>query len=165
MTDFSYVIDTRTGVKRRLMPGETMRDGEVLHMGMEVMHRPATRKLSDAGVVAFFRDGGMGGGKPDAVPAGFFKDAYGRVLPTGVTSGNDRVDGKALGARLAYEADLRDGWKAGDDAPAAPAASLPDAKTAYDAYIADITNAHRLPDPDLSECAPVSFAGKRREPA
>lgn len=108
MTDFSYVIDTRTGVKRRLMPGETMRDGEVLHMGMEGMHRPAALKLSDAAVAIFIRDGAS---KPDAVPAGFFKDAYGRVLPTGVTSGNDRVDGKALGARLAYEQSLRDAWK------------------------------------------------------
>ncbi|MFG1277472.1 hypothetical protein [Xanthobacter autotrophicus] len=161
MTDFSYVIDTRTGVKRRFMPGDAMRDGEVLYMGMEVMHRPATRKLSDAAVATFIRDSATGS-KPDAVPPGFFRDAYGRLLATGTGPERDRAEG----FRIARDAMLADAYKAGDDAPAAPAASLPDAKTAYDAYIADITNAHRRPDPDLSERAPVAFGGgKRRESA
>ncbi|MFG1317691.1 hypothetical protein [Xanthobacter autotrophicus] len=143
------VID-RFGRPKDVPANYILQEGETSYIPMAELHNPArTRCMGDAALATFFRDGGMGGGKADAVPAGFFKDAYGRVLPTGVTSGNDRADGKALGARLAYEADLRDGWKAGDDAPAAPAASLPDAKTAYDAYIADITNAHRLPDPAL----------------
>lgn len=127
---FNYVIDTRTGVKRRLMPGETMRDGEAMYAPMEVMHRPATRKLSDAAVATYIRDSATGS-KPDAVPAGFFKDAYGRLLPTGTGPERDRAEG----LRIATEAMLADAWK-GDDAQ-------PDAGCTRDQYIADISNAWR----------------------
>lgn len=156
MADFSYVIDTRTGVKRRLMPGDAMRDGEVMYMPMEGMHRAATLKLSDAGVAAFFRDGGMGG-KADDVPPGFFRDGYGRLLPTGTTSGNDRSDGKALGSRLTYEQDLRDAWKAGGAEPADTSVNTeptiarhgeqegPEVKKARERYESDMRNAWRKP--------------------
>lgn len=132
MSNLSYVIDTRTGVKRRLMPGDAMRDGEVMYMPMEGMHRAATLKLSDAGVAAFIRDGAT-----DGEPAGFFRDGYGRLLPTGTTSGNDRTDGKALGYRLAYEADLRDAWRHVD--------AEPDAPQSREQYVADLANAWRQP--------------------
>lgn len=126
MTDFSYVIDTRTGVKRRLMPGETMRDGEVLHMGMEGMHRPAALKLSDAAVAIFIRDGAS---KPDAVPAGFYRDGYGRLLATGTGPERDRMEG----VRIATEAMLAKQWRGGD--------AQPDAGGTRDQYIADLADA------------------------
>lgn len=155
------IID-RFGRLKEMPAHYVLQPGESVFSDLGSMHLPAnTRRIGDAALATFIRDGGTA----DEVPAGFFKDAYGQLLPTGITSGDDRGDGKALAARLIYEQNLRDAYKASDDVPAQPAASLPDAKTAYDAYIADITNAHRLSDPDLSECAPVSFAGKRREPA
>ncbi|MFG1377887.1 hypothetical protein [Xanthobacter autotrophicus] len=158
MTDFSYVIDTRTGVKRRLMPGDAMRDGEVLYMGMEGMHRPAILKLSDAGVAAFFRDGGMGGGKlDDTVPAGFFKDAYGRTLASGTGPERDRVEG----FRIARDAVLADAWK-GADAELAdaqvntgsftsqsgePSGEVPEVAAARKKYEADLANAWKQREP------------------
>jgi len=131
MSNLSYVIDTRTGMKRRLMPGDTMRTGEVLYMGAEGMHQPATLKLSDAGVAAFIRDGA--GGKADDVPAGFFKDAYGRVLPTGRSPERDRAEG----VRIATEAMLSDAWRSGD--------AKPDAPQSREQYVADLANAWRQP--------------------
>lgn len=155
MADFDFVIHQRTGVKRRLLPGDTMRDGEVMYMPIEGMHQSATLKLSDASVAAFIRDGA--GGTADDVPAGFFKDAYGRLLPTGTTSGNDRADGKALGYRLAYEADLRDAYKAGDAEPADTSANTapniarhgeqegPAVRKARERYESDMRDAWRRP--------------------
>lgn len=157
MSDFSYVIHQRTGVKRRLMPGDTARDGEVLYTGMEAMHQPAILKLSDTSVAAFFRDGGMGGGKADDVPAGFFRDSYGRLLPTGISSGDDRADGRALGARLTSEAELRDAYKAGDAEPSGVSVNTeptiarhgeqetPEVKKAREKYERDMANAWRKP--------------------
>ncbi|MDQ0505175.1 hypothetical protein [Xanthobacter agilis] len=158
MADFDFVIHQRTGVKRRLMPGDTMRTGEVMYMPMEGMHQSATLKLSDTTVTAFIRNA-AGGGKPDDVPAGFFRDGYGRLLPTGTTCGDDRADGKALGFRLAYEADLRDAYKAGDAEPADRSANTtptiarhgeqegPEAKKARERYENDMRDAWRQSNP------------------
>lgn len=110
MADFNYVINTRTGVKRRLMPGDTVRDGEVIYVPFDQMHQPAVLELSDAAVGAFLQDGTTDA-KADDVPPGFFRDSYGRLLVSGTTSGDDRADGKALAARLLYEQDLQDAWK------------------------------------------------------
>lgn len=134
MSDFSYVIHQRTGVKRRLVPGDTMRDGEVMYMPMEAMHQPAILKLSDASVAAFFRDGGMGGGKPDdTVPVGFYRDSYGRLLPCGRSPERGRVEG----VRIATEAMLADAWRGGDDKPDAP--------RSREQYVADLVDAWRHP--------------------
>lgn len=83
---------------------------------------PLSGTVRDGEVLMFFDAlpengaGATGGGSApaatqDSTPPGFFRDSYGRLLATGTTSGNDRADGKALGARLTYERDLADAWK------------------------------------------------------
>jgi len=152
------IID-RFGRPKEVAAGYVLQEGESQFGDLGSMHLPAnTRRMGDAALAAFFRDGGMGGGKPDdAVPAGFFKDAYGRTLVRGTTSGNDRADGKALGYRLAYEADLRDAYKAGDVEPADTSANTapniarhgeqegPEVRKARERYESDMRDAWRRP--------------------
>lgn len=172
------VID-RFGRPKETPTGYVLQPGESLFSDLGSMHLPAnTRRMGDTALAAFFRDGGMGGSKADDVPAGFFKDAYGRLLPTGTTSGNAHADGKALGTRLIYEQNLRDAYKAGDAEPADtsvntvgfiqkddPSGEVPDATAVRKKYEVDLTNAWRQPDPELPERAPVAYGGKRRVPA
>lgn len=135
MSAFSYVIHQRTGVKRRLVPGDAMRDGEVLYAPLETMHQPATLKLSDASVAAFIRDAGeSSGGKPTDTPPGFFRDAYGRLLATGTTA----VDQRRAGFYAARDAMLADEWRGGD--------ARPDTPRSREQYIADIKDAWRQPE-------------------
>lgn len=132
MAEPEFYIDTKTGVKRRKLPGDVARDGEVLFIPMEAMHKPATLKLSDAqggGVTQrvrltevagpiepahspVTRDGGSSPSKTkDSASASTFVDPYGRVLASGATSGDERADGRALGAQLSYEQRTANAWK------------------------------------------------------
>ncbi|GLI21181.1 hypothetical protein XFLAVUS301_08550 [Xanthobacter flavus] len=148
----------RFGRPKEVPAGYVLQEGESAYVPMDELHNPArSRRMGDAALASFIRDGA--GGKPDEVPAGFFKDAYGRLLPTGTTSGNDRADGKALGFRLAYEADLRDAYKAGDAEPADTSANTApnitrhgeqdgaEVKKARERYESDMRNAWRQSDP------------------
>ncbi|MFG1371719.1 hypothetical protein V5F32_06070 [Xanthobacter oligotrophicus] len=136
----------------------TARDGEVL-MFFDGVPDDATGSQPPAGPAV-----------RDSVPAGFFRDAYGRLLPTGTGPERDRVEG----FRIARDAMLADAWKAGDAEPAdaqantgsfkqggGPQAS--DAEAARKKYEADLVNAWRQSDPELPERSPVAFNSKRRE--
>ena len=141
MAEPEFYIDTKTGVKRRKLPGDVARDGEVLFIPMEAMHKPATLKLSDAqggGVTQrvrltevagpiepahspVTRDGGSSPTKTkDGASATTFVDPYGRVLASGATSGDERADGKAIGAQLSYEHRTANAWKEPFPAPPEP---------------------------------------------
>ncbi|WP_454917014.1 DUF2213 domain-containing protein [Xanthobacter sediminis] len=113
----------------------------------------------------------------DGVPPGFFRDAYGRVLVSGATSGDDRADGRALAARLLYEQDLRDAHKADDAEPAdavvnagsftkkgADYGEVPEVRAVREQYERDISNAWRETDPaPPARSVAYGGGGKRRE--
>lgn len=137
MAEPEFYIDTKTGVKRRKLPGDVARDGEVLFIPMEAMHKPATLELSDAqgggvtqrvrltevaGPIEPTRDGGSSPSKTkdsaSALPEGMYRDPYGRLLVA--SSGDNVAAGRALGAQLSYEQRVGAAWKEPFPAPPEP---------------------------------------------
>ena len=152
------VID-RFGRPKEVPANYILQEGESAYVPMDKLHNPArTRLMGDAALATFIRD--AAGGKLNDVPPGFFRDGYGRLLPTGTTSGDDRADGRALGGRLTSEAELRDAYKAGDAKPSGVSVNTeptiarhgeqetPEVKKARERYAEDMRNAWRKPVPE-----------------
>lgn len=97
----------------------TARDGEVLMFFDGVSDDAAAPQAPAGPAVRDSAPAGSGMASTGAAshpvrsspPPGTFVDGYGRTLVRGISSGDDRTDGKALGSRLAYEAELRDAWR------------------------------------------------------
>lgn len=165
------VID-RFGRPKEVPASYVVQEGESVYVPFGEMHLPThIRRMGDAAFASLLQDG-----ITDAVPPGFFRDGYGRLLVSGTTSGDDRADGKALAARLLYEQDLQDAHKASDAEPAyasvnagsftkkgMPYGEVPEVRAAREQYERDIANAWRETDPAPPARTVAYGGGKRRE--
>lgn len=126
------IID-RFGRPKEVPAGYILQEGESQFGDIGSMHLPAnTRRMGDAALATFIRD--VGGKPDDTVPAGYFRDSYGRLLPCGRSPERDRVEG----VRIATEAMLADAWRGGDDKPDAP--------RSREQFVADLANAWKHPE-------------------
>ncbi|MBB6307296.1 hypothetical protein [Xanthobacter tagetidis] len=121
----------RFGRPKEVPAGYVLQEGESAYVPMDELHNPArSRRMGDAALATFIRDGSTA----NAAPAGFFRDAYGRLLATGTTA----ADQRRAGFYAARDAMLADEWRGGD--------ARPDTPRSREQYVADLANAWKYPE-------------------